>query len=124
MVELLREVMPYSVAVFVAARTGTASTPRCYGFELEDIFAFGLRSVRDEVAGDRLPDGGDAPGVFPFDPALAARGGAPARQITLLQAGVMGEPNGKPDSSPEIQELYFDIVARVARHRRRQRRSR
>ena len=27
----------------------------------------------------------------------------------------MGEPNGRPDSSPEIQALYFDIVARIAR---------
>ncbi len=27
----------------------------------------------------------------------------------------MGEPNGRPDSSPEIQGLYFDVISRVAR---------
>ena len=36
------------------------------------------------------------------------------RQIKLMKAGVMGEPNGRPDSSPEIQALFFDIIARVA----------
>jgi predicted lipid carrier protein YhbT len=27
----------------------------------------------------------------------------------------MGEPNGQPESSPEIQELFFDMIARVAK---------
>ena len=26
----------------------------------------------------------------------------------------MGEPNGPPQSSPEVQELFFDLIARVA----------
>ncbi|MCD6015741.1 MAG: Sterol-binding domain protein, partial [Solirubrobacterales bacterium] len=43
--ELLLEVMPYSVAVFTPPGWDLDYT-RCYGFELEDIFAFGLRSVR------------------------------------------------------------------------------
>ena len=42
---LLLEVMPYSVAVFTPPGWDLDYT-RCYGFELEDIFAFGLRSVR------------------------------------------------------------------------------
>ena len=36
-----------------------------------------------------------------------------ARQLKLMKAGVMGEPNGPPQSSPEIQELFFDIISRV-----------
>jgi hypothetical protein len=54
------------------------------------------------------------PGVFPVDHSLPEEEIA-RRQIALMRAGVMGEPNGRPDSSPEIQRLFFDIVARVAR---------
>ena len=110
--ELLRELMPYSVAVFAPPNWDREYT-RCYGFELEDIFAFGLRSVRTKWRATGYPME-EMPGVLPVDPALAPEEVA-ARQIRLLQAGGMGEPNAKPDSSPEIQELYFDIVARVAR---------
>jgi putative sterol carrier protein len=33
-----------------------------------------------------------------------------------MQAGVVGEPSGDPDSSPEIQRLYFDTVERSVDH--------
>ena len=42
--DLLREVMRYSMAVFVPPGWDLEYT-RCYGFELEDIYAFGMRSV-------------------------------------------------------------------------------
>jgi len=109
--ELLRELMPYSLAVFTPPNWDLEYT-RCYGFELEDIFAFGIRSVRTKWKATGYPLD-EMPGVFPVDPDLdpieIAR-----RQIKLMRAGVMGEPNGRPDSSPEIQELLFDLIARVA----------
>ena len=46
---------PGSPAVFVPPNWDREYT-RCYGFELEDISAFGLQVGRDEVEGDRLPD--------------------------------------------------------------------
>jgi 1,2-phenylacetyl-CoA epoxidase catalytic subunit len=109
--ELLREVMPYSVAVFSPPKWDLEYT-RCYGFELEDIYAFGLRSVKTKwrAAGYPLEE---MPGVLPLDHELSPEETA-VRQIKLLKAGVMGEPNGRPDCSPEIQRLYFDVVARVA----------
>ena len=70
--ELLREVMPYSLAVFVAAGRDREYT-RAYGFELEDIFAFGLRSVRTKWRATGYPME-EMPGVLPVDPELAARG--------------------------------------------------
>ena len=36
------------------------------------------------------------------------------RQIKLLKAGVLGEPNGPAQHTPEVQEIYFDVVARSA----------
>ncbi len=109
--ELLREVMPYSLAVFAPPNWDREYT-RCYGFELEDIFAFGMKSVKTKwrAAGYPLED---MPGVFPVDPEMPDEEVA-SRQLTLMQAGVMGEPNGRPASSPEIQRIYFDIVERVA----------
>ena len=110
--ELLREVMPYSLAVFTPPGWDREYT-RCYGFELEDIFAFGLRSVRSKWRATGFPLEEMPTGVFPLDFELSEEEIA-VRQIKLLQAGVMGEPNGRPDSSPEIQRIYFDIVARSA----------
>jgi len=110
--ELLREVMPYSLAVFAPPNWDLEYT-RCYGFELEDIYAFGLRSVRTKWKATGYPLE-EMPGVLPIDPELEPEEVA-RRQIKLLKAGVMGEPNGRPDSSPEIQRLYFDVVSRVAR---------
>jgi 1,2-phenylacetyl-CoA epoxidase catalytic subunit len=110
--ELLLEVLPFSVAVFTPPAWDLDYT-RCYGFELEDIFAFGLRSVRTKWRATGYPME-EMPGVLPVDPELAPEEVA-RRQITLMKAGVMGEPNGRPDASPDVQRLYFDIVCRVAR---------
>ena len=35
-------------------------------------------------------------------------------QIVLLKAGVVGEPNGRPDSSPAVQRILMDLMARSA----------
>jgi 1,2-phenylacetyl-CoA epoxidase catalytic subunit len=110
--EILLEVMPYSLAVFVPPGFDREYT-RCWGFEMEDIYAFGLRSVRAKWRAIGYPLDEMAPGVFPVDPELAPEEVA-ARQIKLLEAGVMGEPNGRPDASPEVQRIYFDVVANSA----------
>ena len=110
--EMMLEVMPYSVGVFTPPNWDLEYT-RCYGFELEEIFAFGLRSVKTKWRATGYPLE-EMEGVLPIDHELPYDELA-ARQIRLLKAGVMGAPNGRPDSSPEIQELYFDVVSRVAR---------
>jgi 1,2-phenylacetyl-CoA epoxidase catalytic subunit len=109
--ELLREVMPFTLGVFTPPNWDLEYT-RCYGFELEDIFAFGMRSVRTKWRATGYPLE-DMPGVFPVDPELDNEQVA-LRQLILMKAGIMGEPNGAPQSSPEVQEVYFDMIARVA----------
>ena len=110
--ELLLEVMPYSLAVFIPPDGLNREYTRAYGFEMEDIFAFGLKSVRTKWRAIGYPME-DMPGVLPVDPDISAEEIA-TRQIRLLEARVMGEPNDSPDSSPEIQELYFDVIANSA----------
>jgi len=111
-IDLLREVLPYSMSVFVPPGWDLEYT-RCYGFELEDIYAFGMRSVEAKWKAAGYPIDEMPPDVFPFDlsepPEERAR-----RAIVLLRAGVAGEPVEHPDSSPETQALLFDVMARSA----------
>lgn len=112
-VELLREVLPWSLAVFVPPNWDLEYT-RCYGFELEDIFAFGTRSIESKWRATGYPLDQMPPDVFPLD--LSAGPEERARHaIALMRAGLVGEPTERVDSSPEVQELYFQTVARSAR---------
>jgi len=110
--EVLLEIMPYSLAVFVPPTGLNREYTRCYGFEMEDIFAFGLRSVRTKWRAIGYPME-EMPGVLPVDPELPAEEIA-ARQIRLLESHVMGEPHPSPDTDPKVQRLYFDVVANSA----------
>ena len=111
-VELLREMLPYLTSVFIPPDWDREYT-RCYGFELEDIFSFGMRSVEMKWKAIGYPFTEMPAGVYPFDPAMPHEERA-RRQIKLLEAGVLGEPNGPARHSPEVQEIYFDVVARSA----------
>ena len=99
--ELLRELLPYSLAVFTPPNWDREYT-RCYGFELEDIFAFGLRSVRTKWRATGYPIE-----EMPGRAAGRSRSSRPRRsrgaRSSCSRPGVMGEPNGRPESSPEVQ---------------------
>jgi 1,2-phenylacetyl-CoA epoxidase catalytic subunit len=110
--EIMLEVLPYSNAVFTPPDFDREYT-RCYGFEMEDIWAFGLRSVQTKWRAIGYPLE-EMQGVLPVDPNLPIEELA-TQQIKLLESGVLGTPGmRKPDSSPEIQALFFDLVARSA----------
>jgi hypothetical protein len=112
-VELLREVLPYGPAVFSPPNMDRQYT-ECYGFRIEDIFAFGLKLIRQRWRTIGYPTEEMPPGVFPFDPDASEEEVA-ERQVKLLMAGILGPPNGrKPEASSELQRLYFDIIARSA----------
>ncbi|HXV05402.1 MAG TPA: ribonucleotide-diphosphate reductase subunit beta [Solirubrobacterales bacterium] len=111
--ELLREVLPYSAAVFTPPDFDREYT-ECYGFTMEDIFAFGLKLIRSRWRTIGYPVEEMPPGVFPFDPE-ASEDEVAERQVKLLLAGVTGKPNGSgPECTPELQRIYFDMVARSA----------
>ena len=69
----------------------------------------------DQVAGRRVPVEEMPPGVSPVDFSLSPEERV-ERIVKLMQAGVVGEPNDHPQSSPEIQRLYFDTVERSVDH--------
>jgi ribonucleotide reductase beta subunit family protein with ferritin-like domain/putative sterol carrier protein len=109
--EIMREVMPYVVSVLTPPNWDREYT-RAYGFELEDIFAFGMKAVEAKwrMIGFPLHE---MPGVYPFDPEMPHRERA-ERQIAMLQAGFLGDPQQMVDATPEVQGYFFDVVAKSA----------
>ena len=91
-VELLREVLPYGPAVFNPPNMDREYT-ECYGFSLEDIFAFGLKLIRQRWRTIGYPIEEMPPGVFPFDPEMDERTVA-ERQVKLMMGGILGSPDG------------------------------
>ncbi len=111
-VELLREVLPYGPAVFYPPNLDREYT-ECYGFSLEDIFAFGLKLIRQRWRTIGYPTEEMPPGVFPFDPDASEEEIA-ERQVKLMMGGVLGPPDATLQKSEELQRLYFDVMQRAA----------
>jgi 1,2-phenylacetyl-CoA epoxidase catalytic subunit len=107
--DLLREVMPYSVAVFVPPGWDRRYS-EVFGFTLEDIYAEGLQSFLTKMRTAGLPVE-DLPGVLPIPLELTPHESA-QRSLRMLQAGLLGEKTGPPDKDPEVQALLFDSVKR------------
>jgi hypothetical protein len=111
-VEMLREVLPYTLAVMVPPGWDERYTT-AYGFTLQDIYAFGMRSVEMKWKATGYPLHEMPPGIYPFDPDMPHEKRA-ERQIKLLKAGILGEPNGKPKVDPEVEQILFEVIARSA----------
>jgi 1,2-phenylacetyl-CoA epoxidase catalytic subunit len=110
--DLLREVMRYVTGAYVPPGWDERYLTS-YGFTMEEIFAWGMRSVEAKWRAAGYPMDEMPPDIYPVDRSAPYEERA-RRQIALLKAGVLGEPNGRPDSSPEVQALYFDLIARSA----------
>jgi Ribonucleotide reductase, small chain/SCP-2 sterol transfer family len=113
-VELLREVLPYGPAVFRPPNLDRAYT-ECYGFSLEDIYAFGLKLVRQRWRTIGYPTEEMPPGVFPFNPGKTEDELA-ADQVKMMLGGILGPSDGSvaPSTDPELMRLHFEVTARVA----------
>jgi 1,2-phenylacetyl-CoA epoxidase catalytic subunit len=105
--ELLRELVPYTTAVFVPPGWDERYVTS-FGFTLEDIYAHGAEAMeaRMRAAGldvERMRTG------LPFDlpPRERAR-----RGLALLRAGYLGEPNGHLTPNAEATALLFDGLRR------------
>jgi ribonucleotide reductase beta subunit family protein with ferritin-like domain/putative sterol carrier protein len=104
--ELLREILPYTAAVFVPPKWDRRYS-EVFGFTLEEIFAEGMTSLETKMRTAGMPLE-QMPGMpIRFDLSVEER---VRRAIALLEAGVLGEKNGPPSRDPEIVELLFDSV--------------
>ena len=109
-VELLLEVMPYSLAVFIPPGWDDRYTTE-YGFTLEQIYGFGMRSIEAKWRAAGYPLEEMPPQVYPVDRSIPHEERA-KNQIVLLKAGILGEPNGRPASDPDAMRIYFETVMR------------
>jgi hypothetical protein len=112
--DMLREVLPYSLAVFVPPHWDRSYT-ECFGFTLEQIFEEGARSFEAKMRAAGLPVGSlPGPQPYPIDLSVAERA---QRGLTMLHAGLLGEKTGPPQRDPETMALLFDSMRRAVDHR-------
>ncbi len=105
--ELLRAVLPFTVAVFVPPGWDERYVTT-FGFTLEDIFTQGAEAMEGRLRAAGLDPGSMRLGL-PFDMPASARA---ERGLTLLRAGYLGEPNGAVRPSPEATAMLFDGLRR------------
>jgi hypothetical protein len=104
--DLLREMFPYTAAVFVPPNWDRRYS-EVFGFTIEEIFAEGMQSMETKMRTAGMPLE-QMPGMpIRFDLPVDER---VRRAVVLLEAGVLGAPNGAPSADPEVLELLFDSV--------------
>jgi ribonucleotide reductase beta subunit family protein with ferritin-like domain len=108
--DLLREVFPISVAVFVPPGWNREYT-ECFGFTLEQIYTEGARSFESKLRMAGLPlESLPGPQIYPYDLPVEERA---TRALAMLRAGYLGERNGAAARDPEAMALLFDSVRRA-----------
>jgi len=105
--DLLREVLPYTAAVFVPPGWDERYVTS-FGFTLQDIFAQGAESIDGRLRAAGLDPTKMRLGL-PFDLSPAERA---HRGLTLLRAGYLGERSGPVTPNPEATAMLFDGLRR------------
>jgi hypothetical protein len=108
--ELLREVLPMTVGVFVPPNWDMRYI-ECFGSSMVDVYEHGMTSLEQKLraAGCALEDLPGPPAI-PLD--MTARERA-ERAILLMRGGIFGEKTGPPARDPETVGALFDFTRRV-----------
>jgi hypothetical protein len=108
--DLLREVLPMTVGVFVPPNWDMRYI-ECFGSTMLDVYEQGMQSLEQKLrtAGCAFED---LPGPPPIPVDMNARERA-ERAIMLVRAGVFGEKTGPPRNDPETVGALFDFTRRV-----------
>src|SRR3954471_4733934 len=108
--DLLREVLPMALGVFVPPNWDMRYI-ETFGSTMLDVYLEGMTSLEQKLrtAGCPLEE---LPGPPPLPIDLEPRERA-ERAIALLRAGVFGEKSGPPARDPETVGLLFDFISRV-----------
>ena len=108
-IEMFDKALQWSVGVFVPPNYDH-SYAECFGFTLEEIYAFGLRSFETKLK--RI-------GIAPNEIAILNRMDSTlsyeerARQTwVLIESGVVGDDRKEPKLTPEAFEILFQGMAR------------
>jgi hypothetical protein len=104
--DLLREVIPWTVAVIAPPGFDRRYT-ECFGFTLEEIGAEGTESLVTKLRSAGLPLE-ELPGPPIFSTELSSRERA-EMGMRLVWAGILGEKNGPPRRDPQTMEALFKM---------------
>jgi hypothetical protein len=111
----LREVLPYSLGVFVPPGWDTRYV-ECFGFTLEQVYEEGARSFEAKFKAAGLPvESLPGPQMMPMDLPPRARA---ERGLAMLRNGYLGPKNGPPARDPDAMSVLFDSVRRNVDMRR------
>ena len=105
--ELLREVIPWAMAVFVPPGWDERYI-ECFGSTLEEVFCTGAASLETKLRAAGLA-AEDLPRGIPLETHLSEEERT-RRGVSLLRANIIGESNGPPTQEPEILAMYFDSI--------------
>jgi ribonucleotide reductase beta subunit family protein with ferritin-like domain len=105
--ELIREILPYTTAVFVPPNWDERYVTS-FGFTLEEIYTDGAEGLEARLRAAGLdPDTMRVGMPFDVPPDERAR-----RGLALLRAGYLGEPNGPVKEDKAVTTLLFDGLRR------------
>lgn len=109
-IKLWNRVLPWMVGVFVPPGRDRAYA-ECFDFTLEEIYAFGLRSLEEKL---------DALGIPPeelmllrLDDRSLSYEQRAARMWTLIETGVLGDDTAEPQPTQEALEILFAGTVRA-----------
>jgi Ribonucleotide reductase, small chain/SCP-2 sterol transfer family len=104
--ELLREVMPYTVGVFIPPNWDE-SYVTIFGKQIEDIFEDGMTSLEQKLrtAGMPLEELDGVPIRTDIPPRRRAED-----TVKLMRANLVGEKHGPPGRDPELMQIFFDTL--------------
>ncbi len=109
-IEELNKVMRYTAGVFVPPNLDD-SYAECFDFTLEEIYAFGIRSLQTKLS--RLGiDIGEIRMLSRIDPELSHEERS-RRVWVLIRSGILGDDEREPEVTPEALEIIFDGITRV-----------
>jgi hypothetical protein len=104
--ELLREVMPYTVGVFIPPNWDETYVT-VFGKSIEDIFEDGMNSFDQKLRTAGMPLE-ELPGV-PIRTDIPPRERA-EQAVAMMRANLLGEKFGPPARDPEIVQIFFDNI--------------
>ena len=109
-IELWDRAMRWSAGVFVPPNRDPAYA-ECFGFTLEEIFAFGMRSFETKLK--RLGVDSQEIPLMRYEDHGATYEERSRRAWVLINAGVIGDDRREPELNEEAFEILFDGMTRV-----------